>query len=149
MIYFPGTINTVSTRIYYYVTYIAWLIVHFPAAHINLLCACWCFQAVKGSSSWSFSCLFISLRLTSYLLLSPKLTDAPHSDSGACPPHPLSRWCLHSRGPHNFPSQGTRQTLPKAGFLAVTYRKRHVAFHSKISESSLPLLVHGRQVCYQ
>jgi hypothetical protein len=87
-----------------------WLIVHSPAVHINLLCACWYSRAVKGSSSWSFCCLFISLRLTSYLLLSSKRTDAPHSDSGACPPpHPLSRWRLHSQGPHNFPSQGTRQ----------------------------------------
>jgi hypothetical protein len=109
MIYFPRTINTVSTGYIIMLHTLQWFIVHPPAMHIDLLCACWYSWAVKGSSSWSFCCLLISLRLTSYLLLSPKLTDAPYSDSGARPPHPLSRWRLHSQGPHTFPSQGTRQ----------------------------------------
>ncbi len=108
MIYFPGTINTVSTGYIIMLHTLQWLIVHAPAVHIDLLCACWYPWAVKGSSSWSSCRLLISLRLTSYLLLSPKLTDAPYSGSGARPPHLLPRWRLHSQGPHTFPSQGTR-----------------------------------------
>ncbi len=59
---------------------------HLPAMHVNLLCACWYSWAVKGSSSLSFCRLSISLWFTSYLLLCPKLTDAPYSGYGAPPP---------------------------------------------------------------
>ncbi len=85
-----------------------WLIVRSLAMHVDLLCACWYSWAVKGSSSLSLCCLLISLRFTSCLLLSPKLTDAPYSDPGARPPHPLSRWRLHSQDPRTLLSQGTR-----------------------------------------
>ncbi len=82
---------------------------HLPAMHVDLLCACWYSWAVKGSSSLFFCRLLISLRFTSCLLLSPKLTDAPYFGPGTRPPFPLSRWRLHSQDPHTLPSQGTRQ----------------------------------------
>ncbi len=84
---------------------------HFPAMHVDLLCACWYSWAVKGSSSLFLCRLLISLRFTSCLLLCPKLTDAPDPGPGAPPPLPPSKWRLHSQGPHTPPSQGTRHTL--------------------------------------
>ncbi len=83
---------------------------HFPAMHVDLLCACWYSWAVKGSSSLSFCRLLISLRFTSRLLPCLKLTDAPYSGPGTCPPFPLSKWRLHSQDPHTLPSQGARQS---------------------------------------
>jgi hypothetical protein len=106
MIYFPGIINTMSTShiiILHYNGFIA----NFPAMHVDLLCACWCLWAVKGSSSSSFCHLLISPRFTSCHLLCPKLTDAPYPGPGSCPPLPLPKWRLHSQGPHTLPSQGT------------------------------------------
>ena len=50
---------------------------HLPAVHINLLCACWHSEAVKGSSSLSTRRLLISLWVTSSLFLCPEPTDAP------------------------------------------------------------------------
>ncbi len=60
MIYFPGTINTVSTRLYY-PTYIHQQWIHSSSAGSarHLLCACWHSEAVKGSSSLSSTRLFI------------------------------------------------------------------------------------------
>ncbi len=80
MIYFPGTINIVSTRLYChaYIHYNRFTL-HLPAMHINLLCACWHSEAVKGSSSLSSRRLLISLWVTSSLFLCPELTDAPLS----------------------------------------------------------------------
>jgi hypothetical protein len=78
MIYFPGTINIVSTQLYCY-DYIHQyrFTLHLPAVHINLLCACWHSEAVKGSSSLSIRRLLISLWVTSSLFLCPEPTDAP------------------------------------------------------------------------
>jgi hypothetical protein len=56
----------------------------------------------------SFCRLPISLWFTSYLLLCPKLTDAPYSGYGAYPPLPFPKWRLHSQGPHTLPFQGAR-----------------------------------------
>jgi hypothetical protein len=110
MIYFPGTINIVSTRLYchIYCTYINnGFTLHLPAMHINLLCACWHSEAVKGSSSLSSRRLLISLWVTSPLFLCPELTDAPCPYyGGSVPPSP--KWRPHSQGPHTIPFQGTR-----------------------------------------
>ncbi len=76
--------------------------------HINLLCACWHSEAVKGSSSLSSRRLLISLWVTSPLFLCPELTDAPCPYYGASVP-PSPRWRPHSQGPHTLPFQGTRQ----------------------------------------
>ncbi len=81
---------------------------HLPAMHIDLLCACWCSWAVKGSSSLSLCRLLISLRFTSRLLLCLKLTDASYSGPGTRPPLPHSKWRLHSQDPRTLPSQGAR-----------------------------------------
>ncbi len=76
--------------------------------HINLLCACWHSEAVRGSSSSSSRRLLISLWVTSSLFLCPELTDAPCPYyEGSVPPSP--RWRPHSQGPHTLPFQGTRQ----------------------------------------
>jgi hypothetical protein len=83
---------------------------HLPAMHINLLCACWHSEAVKGSSSLSSRRLLISLWVTFPLFLCPELTDAPCPYyGGSVPPSP--KWRPHSQGPHTLPSQGTRQEL--------------------------------------
>ncbi len=90
MIYFPGTINTVSTRLYCHTIYITMNSLHLPAMHVNSLCACWHPEVAKGSSSLSFCHLFTSLWVTSSLFLCPRLTDAPCPSCGARPP-PLSQ----------------------------------------------------------
>jgi hypothetical protein len=69
---------------------------------------------VKGSSSLSFCRLPISLWFTSYLLLCPRLTDAPYSGYGASPPLPFPKWRLHSQGPHTLPFQGARHSPSRA-----------------------------------
>ncbi len=76
--------------------------------HINLLCACWHSEALKGSSSLSSRRSLISLHITSFLFLCPEPTDAPcpyYED----PPPPFPRWRPHSQGPHTLPFQGPRQ----------------------------------------
>jgi hypothetical protein len=96
-------------------------IARLPSMHTDLLCACWYFWAVKGSSSSSSCRLLISLKFTSCLLLSPKLTDAPYPDPGALPPLLFSRWRLHSQEPRILPSQGTRQFIRNL-FRKIQYR---------------------------
>ncbi len=104
MIYFPGTINIVSTWLYCYIIYINnGFTLHFPAMHVNLLCACWHSEAVKGSSSLSTRGLLISRQVTSSHFLCPELTDTPYS----CyeDPAPLSpKWRPYPQGPHTLPS---------------------------------------------
>ncbi len=109
MIYFPGTINTVSTWLYCHIIYISNRFTsHLPAMHVNLLCACWHSEAVKGSSSLSTCRLFISLCITSFLFLCPELTEAPCFHYGD--PAPLSQRCRpQPQGPHTLPYQGPRQ----------------------------------------
>ncbi len=113
MIYFPGTINIVSTRLYCHIIYInKGSTFHLPAMHVNLLCACWHSEAVKGSSSFSTRRLLISLRITSFLFLCPEPTDAPwpyYED----PAPPSPRWRPHPQGPHTLPFQGPRQRRPQ------------------------------------
>jgi hypothetical protein len=108
MIYFPGTINIVSTRLCYH-TYITMnLLLVFQLMHINSLCAWWHSKAAKESSSSSSRRLLISLWVTSLPFLCPELTDAPHHCyGGLLPPFPI--WRPHPQGPHTLPSQGTRQ----------------------------------------
>jgi hypothetical protein len=85
MIYFPETINTISTRIYT----LPCIHFHLLAVHINSLCACWHLEVVKGSSSLSSCRLLISPRITSYPFLCPGSTDAPCSRLwGPVPPFP-------------------------------------------------------------
>jgi hypothetical protein len=103
MIYFPGTINIVSTWTYIYIN--NGFTFHLPAAHIDLLCACWHLEAVKGSSSLSSRRLLISPRITSLHFPCPELTDAPCPRSGD-PVPPSPRWRSHSQGPHTLPFQG-------------------------------------------
>ncbi len=115
MIYFPGTINIVSTRLYCHIhnnEFTSRLL----AMHINSLCACWHSKAVKESSS-SSSRLLISLWVTSPLFLCLELTDAPcHYYGGSVPPSPI--WRPHSQGPHTLPSQGTRQLCKEGSKLS-------------------------------
>jgi hypothetical protein len=108
MIYFPGTINIVSTRLYCHIIYINnGFTFHFPAVHVNLLCACWHSEAVKGSSSLFSRRLLISLCITSFLFLCPEPTDAPCPYYGD-PAPPFPRWRPHPQGPHTLPHQGPR-----------------------------------------
>jgi hypothetical protein len=133
MIYFPGTINIVSTRFYCHIIYINnGFTFHLPAMHVNLLCACWHSEAVKGSSSLSSRRLLISLRITSFLFLCPEPTDAP------CPyyedPTPsFPRWRPHPQGPHTLPFQGPRHlqfwvspTVPMKSSTKLRYLKYHL-----------------------
>jgi hypothetical protein len=106
MIYFPGTINIVSTRLHCHIIYISnGFTFHFPAVHVNLLCACWHSEAVKGSSSLSSRRLLISLCITSSLFLCPEPTDAPCPFYGD-PAPPFPRWRPHPQGLHTLPYQG-------------------------------------------
>ncbi len=120
MIYFPGTINIVSTQLYCH-DYIhqCRFALHLPAVHINLLCACWHSEAVKGSSSLSTRRLLISLWVTSSLFLCPEPTDAPYPYCED--PAPLSpKWHPHPQGPHTLPSQGPRQ------FVSASAEKKYI-----------------------
>jgi hypothetical protein len=74
----------------------------FPAMHVNSLCACWHFEAMKESSSSSSRHLLISLWVTSSLSLCPEPTDAPCHCYGARPP-PFPIWHSHSQGQHTLP----------------------------------------------
>ncbi len=102
------------------------LVAHLPAMHIDLLCACWYSWAVKGSSSLFFCRLLISLRFTSCLLLSPKLTDAPYSGPGTPPPSTFKMASSFTGSAHShFPGYKTISIIflnvPIKGFIA-TYR---------------------------
>jgi hypothetical protein len=137
MIYFPGTINIVSTQLYCH-DYIHQyrFILHLPAVHITLLCACWHSEAVKGSSSLSTRRLLISLWVMSSLFLCPEPTDAP------CPyyedPAPLSpKWRPHPQGPHTLPFQDPRQLGSPFWRLALppprlTYLSAYLTLHSTL-----------------
>jgi hypothetical protein len=74
MIYFPETINTISTTITPSPIH---SLVSPWAMHINLLCACWHYEAIRGSSSLA-SCRL----LTSSLFPCLGSTDAPCSRLG-------------------------------------------------------------------
>jgi hypothetical protein len=119
MIYFPGTINIVSTRLCCHIIYINnGFTSHLPAMHVNLLCACWHSEAVKRSSSLSSRRLLISLRITSFLFLCPGPTDAPcpyYED----PAPPFPRWRPHPQGPHTLPFQGPTHLI-WSGFQKLT-----------------------------
>ncbi len=65
MIYFPETINTISTTNTMSPTH---SLVSSWAMHVNLLCACWHLEAMKGSSSLTSSRLLILSRLSSSLI---------------------------------------------------------------------------------
>jgi hypothetical protein len=97
---------------------------HLPAMHVNLLCASWHSEAVKGSSSLSTRCLLISLCITSFLFLCPEPTDAPCSHYGD-PAPPSPRWRPHPQGPHTLPYQGPRQS----GTLKICVRCRAQCIH--------------------
>ncbi len=103
MIYFPGTINTVSTRLYCHIIYISNEFTSpLPAVHVNLLCACWHSEAVKGSSSLSSRRLLISLWVTSLLFLCPELTDAPYPYYGARSPFSQNGALIHRVRTHSL-----------------------------------------------
>jgi hypothetical protein len=114
MIYFPGTINIVSTRLYCHIIYISnEFTSHFPAMHVNLFCACWHSEAVKGPSSLSTRRLLISLCITSSLFLCPEPTDAPCFHYGGSDP-PLPKMAPLSTGSAHTPLSGS-ETLPLCG----------------------------------
>jgi hypothetical protein len=96
MIYFPETINTISTTNTMSPLH---SLVSPQAMHTNLLCACWHLEAMKGSSSLTSCRLFILSRLLSSLvwaqltLLVPTLgLWSPFSQDGA----PIHRVRAHS-----------------------------------------------------
>ncbi len=69
--------------------------------HVNLLCACWHSEAVKGLSSLSNRRLLISLWVTSPLFLCPEPTDAPYPYyEDLAPPSP--KWRPHPQGPRHL-----------------------------------------------
>ncbi len=100
MIYFPETINTISTTITPSPTHSlasSW------AMHVTLLCACWHHEAMQGSSSLA-SCRL----LMSSLFPCPGSTDAPCSRLGdPAPPSPI--WLPHSQGPRTLPYRDPEQ----------------------------------------
>ncbi len=107
MIYFPGTINIVSTWLYCHIIHISnEFTFRLPAMHVNLLCACWHSEAVKGSSSASTRRLLISLCVTSSLFLCPEPTDAPCSHYGDLAP-PLPKMASPSAGSAYTPLSGS------------------------------------------
>ncbi len=65
MIYFPETINTISTTNTMSLTH---SLVSSWVMHVNLLCACWHLEAMKGSSSLTSCRLLILSRLCSSLI---------------------------------------------------------------------------------
>ncbi len=96
MIYFPETINTISTMNTMSPTH---SLVSSWAMHVNLLCACWHLEAMKGSSSLTSCRLLILSRLSSSLiwaqltLLIPAWgTRSPSLQDGA----PIHRVRAHS-----------------------------------------------------
>ncbi len=128
MIYFPETINTISTTITPSPTH---SLVSSWAMHINLLCACWHREAMRGSSSLASCHLLMSS-------LFPCLgsTDAPCSRLGdLAPPFPI--WLPHSQGPrtppyrdleHYLPGNWILMMFPKIGCWKMGYR-RVVGWH--------------------
>ncbi len=99
MIYFPETINTISTMNIYITDPFTFI---FLAEHINSLCACWHPEAMKGSSSSSSCRLLVLSHITSPLFPCPGSTDAPCSRLRD--PVPLSpNWRPHSQGPRTLP----------------------------------------------
>jgi hypothetical protein len=106
MIYFPGTINIVSTRIY---TSPTCSLLSSSCAHQLTLCilASW---SHEGSSSLPSCRLLILPRNTSYLFPCPDSTDAPCSRlEDPVPPSP--KWRPHSQGPRTLPYRGPRHIL--------------------------------------
>jgi hypothetical protein len=111
MIYFPGTINIVSTRLYCH-TYIHYnsFTPHLPAMHVTYSVHAGILKLWRGRLPCPLVVFSSSLWITSSPLLCPGLTDAP------CPCYegsvsPLPRWRSHSQGPHTLPFQGTRHYL--------------------------------------
>ncbi len=100
MIYFPETINTISTLNTTLTTHFRSFLL--SCAHY-LLCACWHPEAVEVSSFLT-SCrlLILSRPVTSFLFPYLGSTDAPYSHHGG--PGPLfPRWRPHSQGPRTLP----------------------------------------------
>jgi hypothetical protein len=97
MIYFPETIRRYNKYNEYIITDTFTFV--FLAMHINLLCACWHLEAMKGSSSSSschlliLSCLLSSLVWAQLTLLVPALgIRSPLPQNGA----PIHRVRAHS-----------------------------------------------------
>ncbi len=105
MIYFPETINTISTMNIYITNTFTFISL---AEHINSLCACWHPEALKGSSSSSSCCLLVLSRITSPLFPCPGSTDAPCSRLGD-PVPPSPKWRPHSQGPRTLPYRDPEQ----------------------------------------
>jgi hypothetical protein len=100
MIYFPETINTVSTSNTILPSHSLFSSCY---AH-HLLCACWHLEVVDGSSSLTSCRLFILSRLVPSLIWD-QLTLLVHA-SGS-PPSP--RWRPHSQGPRTLPYRDPEQ----------------------------------------
>jgi hypothetical protein len=74
--------------------------------HINLLCACWYLEAMKGSSSLTTCRLLILSRLSSSLVWA-QLTLLVPALGIRSPPSP--KWRLHSQGPRTLPYRDPEQ----------------------------------------
>jgi hypothetical protein len=83
MVYFPETINTVSTM---NTTSSLHSRVSSQAMHTNLLCACWHLEAMKGSSSLTSCHLLIPSRLPSSFVWAQLTLPVP--GLGIRPPFP-------------------------------------------------------------
>ncbi len=150
MIYFPGTINIVSTRLYChdYIHY-QYITPHLPAVHINLLCACWHSEAVKGSSSLSSRRLLISLWVTSSLFLCPEPTDAPCPYLRIRPPLPQDGAPIHRVRTHSLSGSKTVSFLDADAqlflfvdtILCQTVKRNYK--HSTVSEGQISWWISG------
>ncbi len=110
MIYFPETINTISTTVTPLPTY---SLVSSWAKHINLLCACWHHETMRGRHPCP-PVVFSRRLLTSSLFPCPGSTDAPCSRLGdPAPPFPI--WLPHSQGPRTLPYRDLEHILPTQG----------------------------------
>ncbi len=104
MIYFPETINTISTTNTILPT-------HSLASScyaLYLLCACWHLEAMKGSSSLTSCCLLILSHLHSPSNWAQLTLFVPAL--GLWPP-PSPKWRPHSQGPRTLPSRDPEQKL--------------------------------------
>jgi hypothetical protein len=110
MIYFPGTIDTVSTRIYYYVTYIA-------MAHCSLSsCAhqlTLCMLVFSSREGVVFLVLLLSFHLTETHVLSPPESEANWRSPfwlWGLPPPSTFKMASSFTGSAQFPFPGYKTT---------------------------------------
>jgi hypothetical protein len=105
--------------------------------HINLLCACWHHEAMRGLSSLASCCL-----LTSSLFPCLGSTDAPCSRLGdPAPPSPI--WLPHSQGPHTLPYRDPEQVLYRNLEVDLDVQSQQSSYkhHKKLSQCHMVKLL--------